>query len=506
MPPARYTTGCPTMPLMVWTRSLLTAALLACTAMPAHAWLDSFLPTEVLPLAQGGVEPGDAKGVIPFTTFDHERQQVMDKLPCKWLSMAGGSGLDRYDFLCKGGTWATVSLMFDKSAVDQNGIGRVRLIFREWPETVHPGGGEAYVAQQFLQHVAGHFISAAVAREVQEAFWQKRNRNWRVGRSVVIGYTYENKGQFALRRLEIVGRGAALEGQGAGYVPSRPVTPSEAGLGEAIPGTAPQPNTENRIPKTESVFQPLDYPSQPAQDVSKLPLPRLDGAKPLEDATPEELNTAPEPGTQKVPQGPVDVNQKLVPSAADRVQGRQKAPTNFEAYNKAEELTRDVETKALEDSRKETKIKATEPSKGGSRKTIDDSGAVPTPEESRAVEPKPRVETKPAPPVKPAEPLKAVPTPSMEHVEEATPLERPKGPEQWPQGEGLGSPSQPAATPSTAPQVDGAASNLPSSVTMPGDPRYAPTRNLPQLKFIPKAVPLERVDEVIQFEDEGSGL
>lgn len=491
---------------MVWTRPLVVVALSACVAMPLHAgWLDGLVPTqtEVLPLGQGGIDPEGVRGVIPFTTFEHERQQVMDKLPCKWLSMAGGSGLDKYDFLCKGGTWATVSLMFDKSPMDANGIGRVRLLFREWPETVHPGGGEAYVAQQFLQHVANHFISAAVAREIQEAFWQKRDRQWRIGRSVVIGFTYENKGQFVLRRLEILGRGAALEGKASQR--AVPVTPTEAGLGEAMPApvapaVAPPAQRTQPVPPAptrESVFQPL--PSTPATDVSKLPLPILDGKPKLEDATEADVNTAPEPGTQKVPVAPAAISNTLVPSAADRVGSRPKAPTNFEAYNKAEELTRDVEVKALEDSRKDTKIKPATPQPEVKKET----GTPPVPDV-----------TKPAPPVKPAEPVTAVPTPTMETVEEATPLERPQGPDAWPQGEGLGNPTQPApgqpGTGSPGSVIEqtapGTASKLPSEVTMPGDPRFAPTRNLPQLKFIPKSVPLERVDEVIRFEDEGSGL
>jgi hypothetical protein len=479
------------MPFMVWTRSLFGIALMACVAMPVHAgWLDGLMPsqTDVLPLGQGGVDPDGPRGVIPFTTFEHERQQVMDKLPCKWLSMAGGSGLDRYDFLCKGGTWATVSLMFDKSPVDANGIGRVRLIFREWPETVHPGGGEAYVAQRYLQHVAGHFISAGVAREIQEAFWQKRDRQWRVGRSVVIGYTYENKGQFALRRLEIVGKGAALEGKASQS--AAPVTPTEAGLGEAIPGSRTVAPTVPAAPTKESVFRPL--PSTPATDVSKLPLPTLDGRKPLEQATEADVNTAPEPGTQKAPPAPAAISNTLVPSAADKVLGREKAPTNFEAYNRAEELTRDVEVKAMEDSRKETRIKAS-----GTRPE-----GLPAAQDAAKPAEKAPAEVKPMPPAKPAESVNAVPTPSMDVSEEA-PLERPQGPDAWPQGEGLGNPTQPSVIEPTAP---GSASQLPSEVTMPGDPRFAPTRNLPQLKFIPKAVPVERVDEVIRFEDEGSGL
>jgi hypothetical protein len=38
------------------------------------------------------------------------------------------------------------------------------------------------------------------------------------------------------------------------------------------------------------------------------------------------------------------------------------------------------------------------------------------------------------------------------------------------------------------------------------EPRFTPHRDLPQLKFIPKAEPLNTQNDVIRFEDEGSGL
>lgn len=92
----------------------LLVALWASVAVPAQAgWLDTLNPfheTEIIPLAQGGaVEEDSAPGMLPFTTFEAEQRAVTSKLPCKWISMGGGQGEARYDFLCKGGTWATVS-------------------------------------------------------------------------------------------------------------------------------------------------------------------------------------------------------------------------------------------------------------------------------------------------------------------------------------------------------------------------------------------------------------
>lgn len=475
---------------MFWRSPLLCMVLSASVALPVHAgWLDNVADslggqkTEILPVAQGGGD--DAPGVIPFTTFEAERQQVMEKLPCKWLSMAGGDGEARYDFLCKGGTWASVSLMLDKSARDPSGIGRVRLLYREWPEAVHPGGGEAYVAQQFLQHVGDHFIPANVVKEIQEAYWGRRDRTWRVWQNLAVSYTYEDKGQFVIRRLEILGRGKALEVRG----PAPAATPNEAGLGKAeVP---PQPAQQPRAvaptvpapakpvaPVKDSVFQPLPVftpkgvsltvPSPTAPVI--VPLPGT-----LQDARPEDISRQAEPSSLVRPQPPMPVSDSLVPDARGVINGRAKAPSSFDAYNKAEEMTRDVEAKAVEEARKESKVRAAV------------SGTVPSP----AV---PDVR-KPAPPAKPGEQLNAVPTPQAA-TEESEPLETPKGPENWPQGEGLGSPS-------SAP-VDPALLN--PNAPVPGDPRFAPTRNLPQLQYIPKAQPLGRADEIIQFEDEKSGL
>lgn len=412
-------------------RVLPVVVVLGLMALPVRAgWFDNLLPTEVLPLAQGGQADEDAApGVIPFTTFEAERQAVMDTLPCKWISMTGGEGDARYDFLCKGGTWATVSLMLDKAALSADGIGRVRLIFREWPETVHPGGGEAYVAQQFLQHVVAHFVPANVAKEVTEAFWGRRDRSFRVGSMVGIRYTYENAGQYAVHRMELVGRGRGLSQPKAEPVAVEHVAPQQEPKAAAKPSSVfdALPDFRTRMTSPSDALQP---------------------------ASAAELNTSPDPASLLKPVAPDPISSSLVPDSASMVDGREKAPTNFEVYNKADELTRDVQVKAIDNVRASSKVQA-----------------------PVANAPDPTGEKGPT--------LKALPNPGT-MVQESEALERPAGPEAWPEGEGLGVPQ--------GTQVD------------PADPRFRPLRGLPQLKFIPKAVPLQRPDEVIQFEDEASGL
>jgi hypothetical protein len=480
--------------------AVLFAALAfsASAATVAHAgWLDDVAQslggmgkTEILPVAQGGGD--EAPGVIPFTTFEAERQQVMEKLPCKWLSMAGGDGVARYDFLCKGGTWASVSLMFDKSARDPSGIGRVRLLYREWPESAHPGGGEAYVAQQFLQHVSDHFIPANVAKEVQEAFWGTRSRTWRVWDSLTIGYTYENEGDFVLHRLEVLGRGKALAVQQA---PRAVVTPTEAGLGKAE--TPPQPTPPQvTAPARDSVFKPL--PVFTPKGVS-LTVPAAAAPLPppgtLQNATPADIAKQPEPGSLMKPQPAAPVSDKLVPAPDAALKGRAKAPSNFDVYNKAVEMTRDVEKQAVEEAGKAGKVAVPVINNPMVSATAAATPSVPKPAaKPKGTPPVPDVRT-PVAPDQPAPSVNAVPTPQAE-TEESEPLETPKGPDQWPQGEGLGSPSN-------APQVDPALMN---PAPRPPDTRFDPARALPQLQYIPKAQPLAHPDEIIQFEDEKSGL
>lgn len=471
-------------------------AFAATVAMPAHAgWLEElnpFAPTEVIPLAQGGTDDDAAHGMLPFTTFEREQRAITDGLPCKWISMGGGQGESRYDFLCKGGTWATVSLMMDKSALDGDGVGRVRLVFREWPETVHPGGGEAYVAQQFLQHVTAHFVPANLAKEVEAAFWYRRDRKWQIFRALDVSYTYENQDKFVLHRLEIRGRGKTIKLPGR--ISSQPaVTPTEAGLGTAeVPAVATKPIPAKPIaplpPQPLPVLQKRDGEVKMQNDgvntvpAGDIPAPPVDDANPkaLKPATAAEVNTSPEPSSLEKPAAP-SISSTLIPTAEERIIKRPKAPTNFDAYNKAEELTKEFEAKATND-RVPDKVKPAPPVT-----ELPADAPVAMPATDAPTVPNHASDT-------PTASVQATPTPSMD-AESAEPLETPKQAKDWPQGEGLGNPTTPAA-----PQPE---LTLPS---VESDARFNPTRTLPQLKFIPKAVPLQRADEVIQFEDEGSGL
>lgn len=457
-------------------RNLALLCVMSAMASVSHAgWLEElnpFQPTEVIPLAQGGqVDEDVPHGMLPFTTYEAEQRSITDSLPCKWISMGGGQGESRYDFLCKGGTWATVSLMLDKSPMDAGGVGRVRLIFREWPENVNPGGGEAYVAQQFLQHVTSHFVPANLAKEIEAAFWYRRDRHWAISRTMEIGYTYENQEKFALHRLEIRGRAKAIKLRGAARIQTA-VTPTEAGLGRSEQEVGQSHEVKVMAPVVASPTIPRAKPvEEPATD-NQQPT-TVDNPKALQNATSADINPFPEPTSLEKPRAP-EVSTTLIPDAKERINNRTKAPTNFNAYNKAEELTKDFEAAATSEAAKD-KVKATQ------------ATPVPMPADAPVAAPTlPNHATD-----TPATTVQATPTPSLD-AETATPLEAPKAAKDWPQGEGLGNPTTLPVN-QVAPSVE-------------GDIRFTPTRSLPQLKFIPKAIPLERADDVIQFEDEGSGL
>ena len=66
----------------------------------------------------------------------------------------------------------------------------------------------------------------------------------------------------------------------------------------------------------------------------------------LVEATSAELNTAPAPESKVVPVAPPELSATLVPNTKDLVGGRARAPSNFDAYNRAVALTQDVEAKA----------------------------------------------------------------------------------------------------------------------------------------------------------------
>ena len=483
--------------------------------------------------------PASMTGMVPFTTFQQEELAVTQNLPCKWISKDGRLGPSygggRYDFLCKGGDFATVSLYLDKADSAGSGVAKARLLYRDWPVNANPNAGEALVAQQFLQHVAGRFVPASMAGEVMDAFWGKASRKWSQN-GVLISFVLEKGPQFNVRKLEIAGTGAQLNSQLVKLTPV--VTPTDAGLtkvspapevgtkvfvygkdGEklpvperVLPGVAVTKGMPEQTPLDSGLTKPMPIPVQtPTQiDIAPavvVPVP-VPGVLPtpgagvtkmgdalvvpastpaggagnaveepakagepaaLQPATPAELNTAPAPESKVVPEAPPAVlSATLVPNTKDITVGRTRAgraPSNFDAYNRAMELTKDVEVKAQIAKVEEAKVTASKP-------------VTPT----QIVTPNTVVVPS----------LKPVPTPATTDVP-ATPDNT--------VGEGLAkSGVKPVAAPA-APTVD--------EVGQPENyngPRSSEARPLPQLKFVPKAEPLKAPDEVIQFEDEKSKL
>lgn len=408
--------------------------------------------------------------MLPFTTYQKEVQAAMQDLPCKWVSMDGrlgpsyGSG--RYDFLCKGGDWATVSLFYDKS--NSGGVGRVRLMYREWKDNVHPNAGEAFIAQQFLQHVMNRFVPANSAGKVMEGFWKDSSQDW-AGDGVKIRFSLDtSRNDYHVRTLEVVGTATGLTTTPAAALPqpitAKPVpmiavpvvTPTDAGLSK-VPQVAPlAPVATPQIQEPAVVLPqaPVSLPvpqttGAPVLPVKELQVPANAPAAQITStlikATPAELNTAPAPESLVAPAPLPPVSPSLIPSAEAAIIGREQAPSNFDAYNRAVELTKDLEKKAM----------------------------IAAPDRVKSVKPTPQAKAQ-ATASKPAA-----------HADVPVGVDR----ERDPNAE-LGLPKDATVA---APQT-------------PQDPRFAPVRPLPQLKFIPKAEPLPASQDPIQFEDQGSGL
>lgn len=450
------------------------------------------------------VLPGLARAqdrVIPFTTWQAEQQAVVKGLPCKWVSLQGKYAGGRYDFLCKGGTWATVSLFMDKSRAVSDGVGEVRLQYIEWNPKVHPNAGEAFTAQKFLSFVVDRFVPASAAAEVLEAFWGESGKTWSGG-GVGVRYSFEEQRDFNIHRLTVGGEGKVLSETGMGAGPARrmeAVTPSDAGLlkapagevqwsappavpagpvkwtpgsADVAPVTLPVPTVgggEDRVPHI-AVPPALPVASQDSSTLerAKAALREAIGAKapaPLETANPAELNTMPAPESLQKAAPPPAVSPTLVPDASE-IDNGPKAPSNFDAYNKATELTRDIEKKANTQAILPSKVK-------------------PADEAQRMLAVTPTV-PKTAPMPQPGPTLAPTPTPGVDN-----------------------GPNTDATVPGTARPVRLSPEELESGGLGTYDPmnpaRSKEIRPLPQLKFIPKAEPV-RGGEVIQFEDEGSKL
>lgn len=525
---------------LYWALRSVAFSLLSSVAMPV-AWAAEEI--QVLRQAPATV----SSKPIAFTTFQMEEQAVEQVLPCKWISKDGRLGPSygnvRYDFLCKGGDFATVSLYLDKADTAGNGVAKVRLLYRDWPVNTNPNAGEALVAQQFLQHVAGRFVPAAIAAEVMDGFWGNRGKSWRQG-GVKIAFSIDKGAQFNVRRLEVEGDGTNLSPQ---VVPMYPVaTPKDAGLTRVVPLTRdtrvsahndddqvqertipgvqpaittgmpprvptdagltkpteaqaiPTHGTEIEIlpttagPERSMAITPVTTPGITPEPAVVLPVPtgvlptpgtgadhagtplvvpsnapagaKEGEAETLKPATPAELNTAPAPESKNVPVAPPTPAAKLVPTTMDIIQsGSQRAPSNFDAYNRAVELTKDTEQKAQITRVDQAKVTASKPV----------TPTAPKPDTAAALKPLP---------------VEPVGDPDSDDAQPATPAVPANA-----AGEGLGKPAAAAV------EDIGQPDNY-------NGPRSTEARPLPQLKFVPKAEPLQNPAGVIQFEDEKSKL
>ncbi len=430
----------------------------------------------------------DTSFMLPYTTYAQEELAITRSLPCKWISKDGrlgpsyGSG--RYDFLCKGGQFATLTLYLDKAGSASQGVGSVRLIYRDWPPNTHPNAAEAQVAQQFLEHVAGRFVPQGLAADVVGAFWTTTPRSWRQpGLNIAYDYVKPKGSQgFALRKLTVVPTTApqpARPAQPAAVTPAqaltkplpqfqpqpqtqviiygadgkpvttRPViTPTDAGLRQQLPQAQPvAPTLLQTLPQPGNLppLAPLPTPALVVPPTAPAGVPQST----LQPATAAELNTAPEPASKAIPAAPPPPASSFVPTVEDLIEGGRRAPSNFDVYNRASELTKDVETKAQTTSVEAARVTASKPV---------------SPTAAPSLQPLP------------------VPSPQASAPGALVTDDANRAP----------STLQPAALPSS----------LPANYQGPRQPQ----RPLPQLQFVPKAEPLPNPTEVIQFEDESSAL
>lgn len=381
-------------------------------------------------------------GLLAQSPFDAETRNLMESLPCTWAALSGrvgpSYGSERFDFSCKAGTWGTVTLLLDASESEPPYVTRIRLGYRDTSRNQPVMAKDAAVAEHFLQTILNRYVPAAHAKRVRNTFWAGSSDRTFLANTRTYTWSEET----------ITGASHWLEVR----LPTRPSDaqntpqPRTQSLGQTGEGLlSTQPKTET-IPQAVNI--PLNAPSKPdtrgnapetlldklgnlvgvsATQIKPAPYPVL--------IDPSKLNTAPAQESRVAPTPPPVVSSSLVPDAAVLSGSRAPAPTNFSEYNKAEQLTRDIEQKAAQTT----------------------TGLM-----------------QQASPTTPAPSLNAVPTPAVQTQ---------------PQGAaatGLEAPKQPA--------------------TQQPEPRFTPDRALPQLKFIPKAEPLDTHTDVIRFEDEGSGL
>jgi hypothetical protein len=414
------------------------------------------------------------------TPFQAETRLITQNLPCKWVSMGGrtgpsyGSGY--FDFSCKGGTWGTITLLMNAQGFRENTLGSIRLGYRDWDPAINPTAGEAAMAEQFLQYVLNRYVPANIAPAAREGFWQGTG-SWKSGGTRVRAMHEEGNGYvqrwLAIERPQT--QATALQ-YGTMPVVPRPwreapaaqPTPQPAastGLLKPTEASAPLPNFTPATPQAPvQLPSPALLPQEGVRREAPLQVPSNAPAGPARGSAPKSflesaaetirgltglpsgnsptaplpaaadltrLQTAPAPESLATPTPPPPVSATLVPAIETVINNRPTAPTNFSAYNEAEQLTKDIEARALAEARNLS--------------------------------------------------------PTTTAIASATLQVAP-----------LAAPTQPTAQPA-APVA------APPAPAQP-DPRFAPTRDLPQLKFIPKAEPVDTKGNVIRFEDEGSGL
>ncbi len=236
-------------------------------------------------ILSGQTKTSETPQVIPFTTFDAERQAAQKNLACKWVSIPPAHQRSDFDFLCKGGTWATISYMLDRNKQDSSALGRARLVWRQWHPDAHPSGGEAHSVQPFLTHILHHLIPANQAQDVEYAFWQTKNRTWE-NADLKITYTHNPKADHNLHRLEIIGKAPKL-GLVTGQTQYAPKTQPKPQF------TAPsQPLTQIKLPEPAPAQQKVKEPTYSPQNI-KPPV-----AAPVEPKAPTYVAPAPKSKVQ----------------------------------------------------------------------------------------------------------------------------------------------------------------------------------------------------------------
>ncbi|MCA3244252.1 MAG: hypothetical protein INF43_02970, partial [Alphaproteobacteria bacterium] len=373
-----------------------------------------------------------------------------------------------------GGTWGTVTLLLDASPLGGNSLSQVRLGYRDWDPAVNPTAGEASVAEQFLQYVLNRYVPATEAARLRTDFWE--GSQTRVKEAGTKAEVKMEEGQGFVQRWLVIQRPqantTALTYTTTPAIPAPWRQPADGGLLRAptgpvtVPagGSLPQAPVNLPLPlpapqqglRREAPLQvPANAPAGPQSERGAAPKSFLESAAstlrglaglpdkaspsapmpPLADF--DRLHDMPPAQESRYrPTPPPPISSSLVPAVETVINNRPVAPSNFAAYNEAEQLTKDIEARALEMSR-----------------NVSASVAV------------------------------------ASTTLQVAPLQAPQ-------------PLGPATQPATPAQATAA----PQTPTPPADPRFAPSRDLPQLRFIPKAEPLDTRNEVIRFEDEGSGL